>query len=136
MGRKGGGMRKKQTQPNRNKKRPASKQALEDAKRGLQKASRRIDALGRQRAAPFASTPHPAPGSSATGGRGDAGVRACRSVEDPLLTITEVAEILTVSTQRAYELARKGLLPVVRLGRQVRVAPAQLADWIVRGGQT
>ena len=38
-----------------------------------------------------------------------------------LLTMDEVAVILGVSRGRAYELGRHGILPVVRLGRQVRV---------------
>jgi excisionase family DNA binding protein len=51
-----------------------------------------------------------------------------------LLRIPEVAEILAVSPQRAYELARKDLLPVVRVGRQVRVDPGRLEEWIANGG--
>lgn len=53
-----------------------------------------------------------------------------------LLTVPEVAPILRVSEARAYELARDGLLPVVRLGRQVRVDPDVLAEWIRQGGAT
>lgn len=51
-----------------------------------------------------------------------------------LLTIPEVAEILSVSEARAYALAREGLMPVVRLGRQVRVDTEKLAEWIEEGG--
>jgi excisionase family DNA binding protein len=53
-----------------------------------------------------------------------------------LLRIPEVAQILAVSPQRAYELARKDLLPVVRVGRQVRVDPRRLEEWIAEGGGT
>ncbi|WP_062309855.1 helix-turn-helix domain-containing protein [Alicyclobacillus sendaiensis] len=52
-----------------------------------------------------------------------------------LLTMAEVAEICGVTVARAYELAREGLLPVVRLGRQLRVDPLQLEEWIRNGGQ-
>ena len=51
-----------------------------------------------------------------------------------LLQIPELAKILDVSVDRAYELARSGALPVVRLGRQVRVDPEKLREWMNRGG--
>ena len=51
-----------------------------------------------------------------------------------LMTIGEVAELLRVRPARAYQLARDGLLPCVRLGTQVRVDPQQLAEWIACGG--
>ena len=37
-----------------------------------------------------------------------------------LLTAKEVAQMLSVRPARVHELAREGLLPCVRLGRQVR----------------
>ena len=52
-----------------------------------------------------------------------------------LLRITEVADLLSITPSRAYELARRGLLPVVRLGRQVRVDREQLAAFITAGGR-
>lgn len=52
-----------------------------------------------------------------------------------LLRIEEVAAILDVTRPRAYEMARVGLLPVVRIGRQLRVDPGRLQDWIANGGQ-
>ncbi len=52
-----------------------------------------------------------------------------------LLTMQEVAERLRVSLQRAYEMGRTGLLPVVRLGRQMRVEEGRLAAWIEGGGR-
>ena len=51
-----------------------------------------------------------------------------------LLRIPEVAELLDVSAARAYELAREGVIPVVRLGRQVRVEEGALQDWLLNGG--
>ena len=51
-----------------------------------------------------------------------------------LLRIDDVAELLDVSRARAYELVREGLLPVVRLGRQVRVDPNKLEAWLDAGG--
>ena len=52
-----------------------------------------------------------------------------------LLSITEVAALLGISVDRAYSLAREGILPVVRLGRQVRVDPDQFEEWIKQGGK-
>ncbi len=51
-----------------------------------------------------------------------------------LLRIDDVAELLDVSRARAYELVREGLLPVVRLGRQIRVDPSKLEAWLDAGG--
>lgn len=53
-----------------------------------------------------------------------------------LLRISDVAEILDVNPARAYELARSGALPTVRLGRQYRVDPKRLQDWMDAGGHT
>lgn len=52
-----------------------------------------------------------------------------------LMTVPEVAAILGISVERTYALAREGILPVVRLGRQIRLDPEQLDNWISRGGQ-
>lgn len=51
-----------------------------------------------------------------------------------LLTMGEVAAVLNITVPRAYELARLGILPVVKLGRQVRVDELKLAAWIEAGG--
>lgn len=47
-----------------------------------------------------------------------------------LLTIPQVSERLALPVGRVYELARQGKLPVVRVGKYVRVQTAQLARWI------
>lgn len=52
-----------------------------------------------------------------------------------LLRIAEVATTLQVTEARAYELLRLGLLPQVRLGRQVRISEDALTAWIAKGGQ-
>jgi excisionase family DNA binding protein len=50
-----------------------------------------------------------------------------------LLTADEVAGILSVSTARVYELARRNAIPALKLGqRQVRFDEATLRDWIAR----
>jgi excisionase family DNA binding protein len=53
-----------------------------------------------------------------------------------LLTAKETAEILKVTPPRVYELARVGLIPSVRMGRQVRFHEAKLIEWIEQGGST
>lgn len=52
-----------------------------------------------------------------------------------LLTIDEVSQILKVSRQRVYELCRIGIIPHVRLGRQIRVHPGRLQECLTEGGR-
>ena len=52
-----------------------------------------------------------------------------------LLTLTEGAEICAVSYARMAEMARIGLVPAVRLGRQIRLDPEKLAAFIDQGGK-
>jgi excisionase family DNA binding protein len=48
-----------------------------------------------------------------------------------LLTAEEVAGILSVSTARVYDLARRNAIPVLKLGqRQVRFDETALRKWI------
>ena len=48
-----------------------------------------------------------------------------------LLTADEVAGILSVSTARVYELARRNAIPALKLGeRQVRFDETALRNWI------
>jgi excisionase family DNA binding protein len=51
-----------------------------------------------------------------------------------LLTAKETAEILKVTLPRVYELAREGLIPSVRMGRQIRFHEEKLMEWIEQGG--
>ena len=52
-----------------------------------------------------------------------------------LLTIEEVAKILRVRLPHAYGLARNGIIPIVRIGRLVRVDSDQLEKFIQNGGK-
>jgi excisionase family DNA binding protein len=47
-----------------------------------------------------------------------------------LLTIDEVAQLLSIGKTKAYELIRTGLIPSVRIGRSVRVPADRLADFV------
>ncbi len=51
-----------------------------------------------------------------------------------LLTARQTADRLGIGVYRTYQLIRKGQLPAVRLGRQVRVDLVALEDWIAAGG--
>lgn len=49
---------------------------------------------------------------------------------ESLLTMKEVAEALRIGLSTAYLLAERGELPVVRIGRSVRVPRSALQRWI------
>ena len=53
-----------------------------------------------------------------------------------LLIASEVAEIMCVTEARVYELARRKMIPHLRLGRQVRFSEKVLLEWVERGGVT
>ena len=53
-----------------------------------------------------------------------------------LLRIPSVAQILDVTEDRVYSLARDGVLPHVRLGRQIRVDSDALEEFIKNGGKS
>ena len=52
-----------------------------------------------------------------------------------LMTINQVASVLGVPLARAYGLARRGVIPVVHIGRQVRVPEDGLQEWVREGGR-
>jgi excisionase family DNA binding protein len=52
-----------------------------------------------------------------------------------ILVADEVAELLRVDRQRVYELVRRDLIPVIRIGdRQYRFDANAINQWIERGG--
>lgn len=51
-----------------------------------------------------------------------------------LLRVGQAAQFLSVTPRRAYQLAREGRIPVVKVGRQIRFELAALAEWVRRGG--
>ena len=55
---------------------------------------------------------------------------------ETLLRLREAADPLNITYQRAAELVRQGLMPgVVRLGRQIRINPERLNEFIDAGGK-
>jgi excisionase family DNA binding protein len=51
-----------------------------------------------------------------------------------LLLAQEAANLLRVTPNRLYDLAKRGIVPCVHIGRQVRFHEKLLLDWIARGG--
>ena len=52
------------------------------------------------------------------------------TTEPVLLTVEEVARVLKISRGKAYSMAQTGELPVVKMGRSVRVRGDRLAAWL------
>lgn len=51
-------------------------------------------------------------------------------VSDELLRVEQVGQILGVGRTKLYEMVRTGELPVIRIGRLVRVPRAELDRWL------
>jgi len=51
-------------------------------------------------------------------------------MEPRLLTVNEASQYLSLHPKTVYFMARKGELPVVKIGRAVRFDKAQLDFWI------
>lgn len=54
---------------------------------------------------------------------------------EPLWRVEQVAEFLRESVQTVYSLARRGIVPSVRVGRSVRFDPAAITAWAAAGGR-
>lgn len=55
---------------------------------------------------------------------------------DKLQTIEWASEIIGIPKTSCYAMARQGILPVVKVGRQYRVDPEALREWVRKGGQS
>ena len=55
--------------------------------------------------------------------------KALKDREGSLLTMRQAAARLNVPESRAYELARQGKLPAVRIGKYVRISADALAEY-------
>ena len=47
----------------------------------------------------------------------------------------DIAAVMCLPRASVYDLVRSGALPVVRIGRLIRFAPDQIAEWISAGGK-
>ena len=63
-------------------------------------------------------------------GASDTTSTACGEGLPQVLTVPEVARLLQLSRSKVYELAAKNELPVIRIGRSVRVSLADLVRWL------
>jgi excisionase family DNA binding protein len=57
---------------------------------------------------------------------------ASSSIAPMLLTVRQVEAALQLGRTRTYELLRSGQLPMLRVGRLIRVSRVALEDWIAR----
>jgi excisionase family DNA binding protein len=55
-------------------------------------------------------------------------------IESLTMTIPEFARYMRISIQTAYRLARQGVLPTYKVGRQVRLRRSDLDKYISAGG--
>jgi len=51
-----------------------------------------------------------------------------------MLRVSQVAELLDLPERRVRILAREGVIPRVKVGRQVRFNSAEIEAWIAAGG--
>jgi excisionase family DNA binding protein len=49
-----------------------------------------------------------------------------------LLTVKDIARILTISQSKAYKLAESGQIPSIKIGRSLRFHPEKINDFITR----
>lgn len=50
-----------------------------------------------------------------------------------VLTVKQVADLLHVGRNTAYQLVRSGAIPSVIIGRQIRVSKASIVEFINKG---
>lgn len=55
---------------------------------------------------------------------------ANKVIRDPLMTAKEAAEYLALAEQTVRDLAHKGQLPKVKLGRSLRFRLSDLNEWV------
>lgn len=51
---------------------------------------------------------------------------------DDLSTVPELAAALKIGRNTAYELIRAGIVPSIRIGRQIRISKQAIIDYIAR----
>ena len=62
----------------------------------------------------------------------NANTAATTGVPPLLLSVNEAARVLQIGRSKLYELLAAGELPVVRIGRSVRIPTAALEQWVQR----
>jgi len=51
---------------------------------------------------------------------------------EDVVTVSELAEMLKVGRNTAYELVRAGIIPSVRVGRQIRVSKLAVVEYMCK----
>lgn len=51
-----------------------------------------------------------------------------------ILTVIEVADILRISRVQAYNLVNKGVIPSLRIGRNIRIYEKSFNEWLEKNG--
>ena len=49
-----------------------------------------------------------------------------------VLTVSELAKLLKIGRNNAYELVRAGIIPSVKIGRQIRISKENVLDFLRR----
>ena len=49
---------------------------------------------------------------------------------ETIYTIPEVAKYLKLSKSKVYDLAKKGRLPIIKIGKNVRIRESDLMKWL------
>jgi len=55
-------------------------------------------------------------------------------MSNKFLQISRVADLLEVSETTTRRLVKKGALPAIRVGRQIRIDERRLEEWLAGGG--
>lgn len=55
-------------------------------------------------------------------------------MSNSFLQISQVADLLEISDTTARRLVKTGVLPAVRVGRQIRIDQKRLQEWLNSGG--
>jgi excisionase family DNA binding protein len=56
-------------------------------------------------------------------------------VGESLWDVADTAKFLKLNEARVYDGVRQGLIPAVRIGRQVRFDPVEIRAWVKAGGR-
>jgi excisionase family DNA binding protein len=56
-------------------------------------------------------------------------------MDEEILDVAGAARTLGVSTRTVYNLARKGEIPAMRIGREWRFARKNLVEWVINSSQ-
>jgi excisionase family DNA binding protein len=56
-------------------------------------------------------------------------------MDEEILDVAGAARVLGVSTRTVYNLARKGEIPAMRIGREWRFARKNLVEWVINSSQ-